>query len=299
MAQVAWHIYCPLAGPFGDPSLMPGYSIDQVHDSNTYRNYGTSGIRALPGFTYDNTVSSWNYVSNYAYIVYKKGCSGTTNRVYQIMVSMSSHGGNGVYPLQNAEFRLTYNNKKICTVHGGSERSTHTGSVCAGYLVTLTNGIQFYISFHHWHSWSSCKYPNIYGIDDTWVGVTPSAEWRRIDNLNNSNYQRLMALTIPTTQQEAVTTIATAEGYWNNLNGVLGTNTDEYARARAKYNEIINAYNDITSRDTRLLDYADKSEINSARNALVFNYSESYTNGLSDYIAIKRILAENKKTANI
>ena len=120
-----------------------------------------------------------------------------------------------------------------------------------------------------------------------------STNWTSQD----SAFASLSSLTVPS----ATTPIATARDvksnayrYWNIISSA-GTSYPNYTKASNKYNDIISALATIEARDARLLNYADKSEVNDARNTLSFNYSNQYNTGVSDYNNIKRILSKHKE----
>lgn len=114
-------------------------------------------------------------------------------------------------------------------------------------------------------------------------------------------YNNLMALTLSvnSTPQDTATSIKNnATSYWNTINASVNSGWEHYITANNKYNEIIAGYNAIVSRDTRLLDHADKSELNSARSSLLFNYNKIYNDGFADYNSVKTILDKNKIITN-
>lgn len=111
----------------------------------------------------------------------------------------------------------------------------------------------------------------------------------------------LLNLTIPnngTNETVAKQTKNSATTYWNTIKSIKDSSWEHYNTAKNKYDEIINGYNIVVSRDTRLLDIADKSEINDARNALLFNYMDNYSTGINNYNVIKNILLNRLKSSN-
>lgn len=111
----------------------------------------------------------------------------------------------------------------------------------------------------------------------------------------------LLSLTIPnigTSETVAKQTKNSATTYWNTIKSIKDNTWEHYNTAKNKYDEIIDGYNIIVSRDTRLLDIADKSEINDARNALRFNYMDNYSTGINNYNVIKNILSDRLKPSN-
>lgn len=293
MAQVAWHIYCAHAGRYSNP-YETQYRGSYIDGMSTL----TNGVR---WYGYSAQTSGTLYHLESAYLQARKGTRALPGYLNHSIIVASNNGSNGNTPMQGVRIAGEYNGKKIIMAHGGSTVYT-TNTAAAGYLITLTNGIQFYIAFHHDHGYDTCRYPDIYGIDDTWVGFSPSSQWNEIDRRplypeQDSAFRSLSNLTVPS----ANTPIATArdvksnaDRYWSIISSV-GTSYPSYNEASNKYNDIVSALATIEARDARLLNYADKSEINDARNTLSFNYSNQYNTGVSDYNNIKRIISKNKE----
>ena len=60
----------------------------------------------------------------------------------------------------------------------------------------------------------------------------------------------------------------------------------------------IAGYNAIVSRDTRLLDHADKSELNASITKVRVDYTTPHTRGTADYTSIKSTLTALSKKLN-
>lgn len=296
MAQVAWHIYCAHAGRYSNP-YETQYRRSYINGVSTL----TSGVRWY-GYS-AQTSGTLSYLES-AYLQSRKGTRALPGYLNHSIIVASNNGSNGNTPMFGVRIAGEYNGKKIIMAHGGSTYYTmHTAA--AGYLITLTNGIQFYLAFHHDHGYSTCRYPNIYGIDDTWVGFSPSSQWNEIDRRplypeQDSAFRSLSNLTVPSANTPITTARdvkSNADRYWNIILTV-GATYPNYTEARNKYNDIVSAVGATEARDTRLVNIADKSEIINTRNALRFNYMDNYNTGINDYSVIKNILSNRLKSGN-
>lgn len=120
-----------------------------------------------------------------------------------------------------------------------------------------------------------------------------STNWTSQD----SAFTSLSNLTVPSANTPiaiARDVKSNADRYWNIISSA-GSSYPNYTEARNKYNDIVSALVTIEARDARLLNYADKNEINDAMNTLSFNYTNQYNIGLSNYNNIKRIISKNKE----
>ena len=114
-------------------------------------------------------------------------------------------------------------------------------------------------------------------------------------------YNSLTGLTTPTNttvQATAKTAKDNADTYWSTIQAKTNSGWSNWSAAETKHTEVVEGYNNTVTRDTRLNKKADKSELNSARSSLLFNYNKTYNDGFADYNSDKLYLDKNKSIIN-
>lgn len=152
------------------------------------------------------------------------------------------------------------------------------------------------IIYYLGRSYHSIIRPNI-SVGDVFLFMLNLTDTSTNWTSQDSAFASLSSLTVPSATTPTTTARdvkSNADRYWNIISSA-GSSYPSYNEARNKYNDIVSALGTIEARDARLLNYADKSEVNDARNRLSLNYTNQYNIGVSDYNNIKRIISKYKE----